>query len=101
MQGKLSITLTVAFAVALAGCAEKKDTTDDGMDDAPPGTGGDAYTVTTSGVPAQADAGENFTVTVRVAGPPGTTDHVGAHYGLNVSAAPTTALYNFPCLHQD
>lgn len=103
MQGKLWLTLGIAFSVALAGCAQKKDETDMG-DDEPPMTnqpGGGTYTVTTTGVPAQATPGVAFTFTLNAAGPAGTSDHLGAHYGMNASDTPSTTTYPQACEHQN
>lgn len=44
------------------------------------------YILTTTGVPDEVDAGENFTYTLTIAGPPGTSDHIGGHYGKNATA---------------
>lgn len=43
------------------------------------------YALTTTGVPSTATAGVNFTFSLVIAGPPGTSDHIGAHFGKNTT----------------
>lgn len=51
-------------------------------------------------VPATATAGQNFTFTLTVDGPAATSDHVGAHFGLNQTEQPSTTTLPQACQHQ-
>ncbi|HLE96191.1 MAG TPA: hypothetical protein VI997_02370, partial [Candidatus Thermoplasmatota archaeon] len=58
------------------------------------------YVLTTTGVPETVQAGEEFSFTLTVVGAPGTSDHIGAHYGASTSTSPSTAVYTKACIHQ-
>lgn len=58
-----------------------------------------AYNVTTSDVPGTVRANETFTFTLNATGPPGVSDHVGAHFGTNSTTSPSVAAYPSACVH--
>ena len=60
------------------------------------------YTLDVSGLPQEVEAGMNFTFVLRATGgTPGTSDHLGAHYGnLSAAALPAnTTTYPRACQH--
>lgn len=88
----LAILTTIAFAATgLAGCLNGGDGGD---------TGGSAYTLTLTGFPATAKAGEAFTFTLKIEGGDAkSSDHIGAHYGKTSTSEPSTTVYTNTCPH--
>ncbi|HLE96193.1 MAG TPA: basic amino acid ABC transporter substrate-binding protein [Candidatus Thermoplasmatota archaeon] len=81
--------------LALAGCTQKAP--DDDM--TPPGDTV-SITVATEGVPSNALPGVEFSFTLKATGRSATSDHLGAHYGMNSSTSPSAQVYDKACVHQ-
>lgn len=88
---------------ALAGCVTPDSPpAPEATDDMEPAASlaDDSFTVTIMDFPANVTANESFTFMVALEGAPeSASDHIGAHFGRNTSAAPSTTVYDSACAH--
>jgi hypothetical protein len=101
----LAFALLAGLAlVALAGCSTPSDSptgSNDSTSTAGPVLGNGTYQVSADGVPVTISPSTDFVVNVTVTGAAGrSSDHIGAHFGANSTANPSTATYNVTCSHQ-
>jgi hypothetical protein len=90
--------LALVVALAFSGCSD--GTPNEPSGPAPPDDS--SYLVTIEGFPVTpVPSNAAFTFTDRITGEHvRASDHIGAHFGLNRTEAPSTTAYPFACLHQ-
>ena len=104
MRPRLALLLCtlLALATSFAGCSGDAD--DDGSDggaSTAPAPSPSSYTITLEGFPvAPVAANSTFTFTDRIEGDVvRTSDHNGAHFGMNSTQDPSTTAYPVACAH--
>lgn len=106
----MRLLLVAASVLLLAGCSSTPATPAPSSSAAAPATSSaspapavdaSTYTITLQGFPTgTVAAGSTFNFTDVVHGAvTHASDHIGAHFGLNSTTTPSTAIYNMTCVH--
>jgi len=101
----MRLLLAASALVLLAGCSTAPATpspSSSSSSAAPVDVDGSTYTIAIQGFPvAPLAPGATFNFTDVISGPVSrASDHIGAHFGMNHTDAPSTTIYNMTCVHQ-